>query len=100
MAKYRVATVEEIPLGGRKLINIAGRSIGVFNVNGEFYALRNRCPHQGGPLGKGALCGGIVTCPWHGWQFNVRSGQCRLSSSVAQPTIPLRIEEEAVFVQV
>ncbi len=47
--KYVVASVDEIPPGGRKIVEVAGRSIGVFNVKGEYFALRNRCPHQGGP---------------------------------------------------
>ena len=50
MARHVVATVEEIPPGQRKIVEVAGRSIGIFNVSGEFFALRNRCPHQGGPL--------------------------------------------------
>ncbi|HEU5099927.1 MAG TPA: Rieske (2Fe-2S) protein [Roseiflexaceae bacterium] len=91
MARYIVATVEEIPPGGRKLVEIAGRSIGVFNLDGEFFALRNRCPHQGGPLCAGVLgglisaprpgeyqysrAGEILRCPWHGWEFDIRTGQ-------------------------
>jgi len=91
MPKHIVATVDEIPVGGRKIVEIAGRSIGVFNVNGDFYAIRNSCPHQGGPLCAGYLTGfvmadkpgdytytkrgEIVRCPWHGWEFDVKSGQ-------------------------
>jgi len=91
MAQYIVATVEEIPPGGRKIVEVAGRSIGVFNLEGEFFALRNRCPHQGGPLCVGTLgglivaagpgeydysrAGEILRCPWHGWEFDIRSGQ-------------------------
>jgi len=91
MAKYIVAMVEEIPPGGRKIVEVAGRSIGVFNLDGEFFALRNRCPHQGGPLCSGALgglissshpgeyhysrAGEILRCPWHGWEFDIRTGQ-------------------------
>jgi nitrite reductase/ring-hydroxylating ferredoxin subunit len=86
-----VATVDEIPPGGRKVVEVADRSIGVFNVGGEFFALRNRCPHQGGPLCEGRLAGFLVSprpgeyeysrkgeilrCPWHGWEFDVRTGQ-------------------------
>ena len=89
--KYVVAGVDEIPPGGRKIVDVAGRSIGVFNVDGEFFALRNRCPHQGGALCEGTLWGvlradapgefdysaskEILTCPWHGWEFHVRTGQ-------------------------
>jgi nitrite reductase/ring-hydroxylating ferredoxin subunit len=91
MTRYIIATVEEVPPGGRKIVEVAGRSIGVFNLNGEYFALRNRCPHQGGPLCAGSL-GGLITssgpgeyhysrggemlrCPWHGWEFDIRTGQ-------------------------
>jgi nitrite reductase/ring-hydroxylating ferredoxin subunit len=91
MGRYVVASVEEIPEGERKIVEIAGRSIGVFNVNGEYFALRNRCPHQGGPLCSGPVGGffsstgpgdyrltrrgEILRCPWHGWEFDIRTGQ-------------------------
>lgn len=91
MAKYVVATVDEIPPGGRKVVEVGGRSIGVFNLGGEFFALRNSCPHEGGPLCVGPICGfifaetpgeyqysrqgEILRCPWHGWEFDIRTGQ-------------------------
>ena len=91
MARYPVATVEEIPVGGRKIVEVAGRSIGVFNVAGRFYALRNRCPHQGGPLCLGVVSGfveadtpgtyrlsrqgEILRCPWHNWEFDIVTGR-------------------------
>ena len=91
MAKYVAGTVDEIPPGERKIVELAGRLIGVFNVGGEFFALRNRCPHQGGSLCEGKLSGlleatkpgeysysrpnEIVRCPWHGWEFDLRTGQ-------------------------
>lgn len=91
MAKYVVGAVEDIPPGERVIVEIAGRSVGVFNVGGEFYALRNTCPHQGGPLCQGRLTGFIMArvpgeysytrrgeilrCPWHGWEFDVKTGQ-------------------------
>ena len=58
--KYVVASVEEIPPGQRKIVEVAGRSIGIFNLGGEFFALRNRCPHQGGPLCVGKVWGLIT----------------------------------------
>src|SRR5262249_38997320 len=86
-----VATLDEIPPGARKIVEVEGRSIGVFNVDGAFYALRNRCPHQGGPLCQGAITdfvsstrpgeyrigrrGEILRCPGHAWEFDVRTGQ-------------------------
>jgi nitrite reductase/ring-hydroxylating ferredoxin subunit len=91
MARYPVAPVEEIPVGGRKIVEVAGRSIGIFNVDGQFFALRNRCPHQGGPLCEGfqfsALSadapgeyertrpGQLIRCPWHGWEFDIVTGR-------------------------
>jgi nitrite reductase/ring-hydroxylating ferredoxin subunit len=91
LPKYVVATVDEIPPGGRKIVEVAGRSIGVFNINGDFVALRNRCPHQGGPLCEGRVAGFVISdtpgvyrysrpgeilrCPWHGWEFDMRTGQ-------------------------
>ncbi len=74
------------------------RIIALFNVAGTFYALDGVCPHQGGPLGQGDLAGCIVTCPWHGWQFDVRSGQHQLNQRLKQPSLPVRIEREAVLV--
>jgi nitrite reductase/ring-hydroxylating ferredoxin subunit len=91
MASHQVARVGEIPPGGRKIVEIGGRSIGVFNVDGEFFALRNRCPHQGGPLCLGRLSPWavasapgqvrmegpprLVACPWHGWEYDLETGQ-------------------------
>jgi nitrite reductase/ring-hydroxylating ferredoxin subunit len=91
LAKHRVAKVGEIPPGARKIVEVAGRSVGIFNVGGEFFALRNRCPHAGGPLCEGVLSGfvrskvpgeydyarrgEILRCPWHQWEFDVRTGQ-------------------------
>lgn len=91
MARHIVAAVDEIPPGGRKIVEVAGLSIGIFNLGGEFFALRNRCPHQGGPVCEGkawgvlqaripgeveyARAGEILTCPWHAWEFDIRTGQ-------------------------
>ena len=91
MPRYVVAEAGEIPPGGRKIVEVAGRSIGVFNVGGEYFALRNRCPHMGGPLCEGKTWGAltadkpgefnysrpgeIIACIWHGWEFDLRTGQ-------------------------
>jgi nitrite reductase/ring-hydroxylating ferredoxin subunit len=91
MASYPVARLDEIPVGGRKIVEVAGRSIGIFNVDGRFFALRNRCPHQGGPLCEGyrfaalrsdapghyehTRPGQLIRCPWHGWEFDIVTGR-------------------------
>lgn len=91
MARHVVATVAEIPPGSRKIVSVRGREIGVFNHGGEYFALLNRCPHQGGELCKGTLIGLVTSqqpgefewsragemlkCPWHGWEYDIRTGQ-------------------------
>ena len=91
MARFVVARAAEIPPGGRKLVSVRGREVAVFNVKGELFALLDRCPHQGGSLCRGKLVGlveadgpgryrytrqgEIVRCPWHGWEFDLRTGK-------------------------
>jgi nitrite reductase (NADH) small subunit len=91
MANHRVGTTGEIPPGARKIVQVENRSIGVFNVNGTYYAIRNNCPHQGAPLCQGRLTGlamhsmpgkyrygregEIISCPWHGWEFDLTNGK-------------------------
>ena len=96
----RVAAVDDCP-PGQGLEAVAGdRIVALYNVDGDFRALAGVCPHQGGPLGKGALCGAIVTCPWHGWQFDVRSGRHCLSATIRQPSFAVRVEGNDVFVDI
>ena len=91
MTKHIVGTVTEIPPGQRKIVEVNGISIGVFNVKGTYYALRNRCPHQGASLCQGSIKGTtlpsapgeyiwaregeILRCPWHGWEFDITTGR-------------------------
>jgi len=91
MGRHVIGRVGEIPPGQRRIVDLEGRSIGVFNVKGTFYALRNTCPHQSGPLCRGQIRGllqatdqrhleltredEIVRCPWHGWEFDITNGR-------------------------
>jgi NAD(P)H-dependent nitrite reductase small subunit len=75
MAEFkRVASVDDVKPGSGIVAEIDGQAVAVFNVDGTFYAIDNTCAHRGGPLGEGELEGDIVTCPWHSWQFNVKTG--------------------------
>jgi len=91
MHRHVVARAAEIPAGSRKLVKVGGRDIVIFNINGEFFALSDTCPHKGGSLSRGRLTGAvtssvpgtyqysrpgeIIRCPWHAWEFDVRTGR-------------------------
>jgi 3-phenylpropionate/trans-cinnamate dioxygenase ferredoxin subunit len=93
----------------RKIVEIGGVSVGVFNVGGEYFALRNRCPHQGGPLCEGRLAGfveasvpgevrysrpgEILRCPWHAWEYDIRTGQSYFRPGVVRTrSYPVEVE--------
>ena len=78
----KVATTTEIPPGTGKVVEVGGKTLAVFNADGKFYAINNTCLHRGGPLGEGSLSGTTVTCPWHGWEYDVRSGECTMDQSM------------------
>ena len=93
MSKYVVATADEILPGERKLVNVRGRPILIFNLDGDYFGILDRCPHQGASLCKGKLVGlveadrpgqynftrdnEIIRCAWHGWEFDIRTGKSR-----------------------
>lgn len=79
---------------------IAGKAIAVTNVEGTFYACSNTCPHAEGPLGEGSLEGHVLTCPYHGWQFDVRDGSCLTMDDTGVETYEVRIVDDAVCVAV
>jgi nitrite reductase/ring-hydroxylating ferredoxin subunit len=86
-----VGTVDEIPPGASKIVEVDGRSIGIFNLDGEYFAVRNACPHAGGALCEGVRSGFVLSarpgqyeyvrrgeilrCPWHQWEFDIRTGR-------------------------
>jgi nitrite reductase (NADH) small subunit len=94
----RIASIHDCPPGTASEYVAGERIIALYNVDGTFYALDGVCPHQGGPLGKGVLTGCIVTCPWHGWQFDVSTGQHRLNAKYFQPRFEVRVEGNDVLV--
>ena len=71
-----VAQADSVPIGQGCTVNVHGHEIAIYNLDGHFYALEDRCPHRGGPLGAGVLEGGHVFCPLHGWEFDLKTGAC------------------------
>ncbi len=94
----RVARASECPPGGALEAVALDRVLAIFNVEGVLCVLDGVCPHQGGPLASGQREGCIVTCPWHGWQFDVRTGAHLLSKSVVQPSFAVRVEGDWIEV--
>jgi nitrite reductase (NADH) small subunit len=116
-----VGKISEIPPGGRKIVvPYRGRAgIGVFNINGSYYAVRNICPHKHGPLCMGEVSGRsfanappsspgadlsfdeegeVLRCPWHSWSFQITTGQCLVDPDMRVKTYPVRIDGEDIVV--
>lgn len=136
MAKHVVGAVAELQPGSRKLVEAEGRRIAVFNVRGEYFAINDRCPHEGGSLCTGKLSGlvvakepgayewtrdgEIIRCPWHGWEFDLRTGrsQCdprtmrvrlydvhveqgtQLAEELKAEVFPVRVENDYVVIEI
>ena len=97
---FRVASVSELPPGTGQEFMAGGRIVALYHVDGSIFALDGVCPHAGGPLGKGALKGNVVTCPWHGWQFDVSSGQHCLNLNLQHTKFSVKIEGDDVYVEI
>ncbi len=95
----KVATTDEIEPGTGKLVQVNGSEIAVFNVGGQFYASGAVCPHEGGPLEDGTLDGDIVICPWHGFDFDLKTGECLVDSDLRVPTYPVKVEGNTILVE-
>jgi nitrite reductase/ring-hydroxylating ferredoxin subunit len=99
----------DLGVGERRIVVVDGRSIGVFNVNGEYFALHNRCPHMGGNLCDGpvtgttlpgesgefvyGMAGEVLRCAWHGWEFEIKTGKCLADGRMQARRYPVTVED-------
>lgn len=97
--KIKVAQVSELAPGEGKIVQADGEQIALFNVGGRFYAIHNICLHRGGPLGEGALDEATVTCPWHGWQYDVTSGTNVRNPAANVASFNVKVEGADVLVE-
>ena len=113
MARHVVGRVPELPPGSRRIVVAGRREIGVFNVHGTYYALRNVCPHAGAPLCLGRVtgtteatgpyqvtwvrAGEILRCPWHGWEFDIATGRTITEPVERVQTYPVHVEDGFVI---
>jgi 3-phenylpropionate/trans-cinnamate dioxygenase ferredoxin subunit len=102
--------------GERRLVVLDGKRIGVFNVNGRYFALHNRCPHMAGSLCEGPVTGTtlptggyafvygrqgeIIRCAWHGWEFEIATGQCLIDPKIRARTYPVTVEAGQIVVHI
>jgi nitrite reductase/ring-hydroxylating ferredoxin subunit len=100
VARTKVAEARDVEPGAGLVVDAGGRTLALFNVGGRFYAIDNSCPHRGGPLGDGRLDDAIVTCPWHGYRYDVRTGAHQRDAAFNVPCFPVTVEGGAVYVDV
>jgi len=95
-----VATVEQIPEDEGFVVEIEGREIAIFCCSGHYYAVENSCPHRGGPVAEGELENETITCPWHAWPFDLRTGECTINASAKLETYTVKAEEGMIMLKV
>jgi len=96
----KATTVSEVAQNQSKICEINGKQIAIFNVAGRFCAIENVCPHRGGPVGEGDLEGTVVTCPWHGWQFDVTTGASPVNPAATIKKFNCKVEGSDILVEV
>lgn len=99
MAWYQVCNVEDVPLSAGREFMVAGRVLAVFRTGESMFAVDGMCAHQGGPIAQGTLNEKCVTCPWHGWQYDVETGSNVLTKRKMLDTFPIELRGETVWVQ-
>ena len=100
MAFLRTLKKAEVPDGTIREFQIEGKTLAISNVGGKVYAINNVCLHRGGPLGEGELARDVVTCPWHGWQYNVCTGKLVTNPAVGVETYPVEVRGDDIFVDI
>ena len=101
MPLTKIAAKSDLPAEGQaKEFTVGGKTICIANVEGEYSAMDNVCLHRGGPLGQGVVDDGKVICPWHGWQYDPKTGEAAHNSNAKVAVYPLKVEGEEVFVDI
>jgi nitrite reductase (NADH) small subunit len=119
MSEHVVADVDDLDPGERLVVQVEGKEIGIFRQGDEYRSYLNWCPHQGGPVCEGVLTGTqessfdretlevdrqwtqdgeILKCPWHGWEFNINTGDCLSREKITLPSYPVTVEDEQIIV--
>jgi len=97
MKTVAVARIDQIPDEGALVVNVGEEEVALFKCSGELHAVDNVCPHRGGPLAEGEFNDGIVSCPWHAWTFDVRSGLCTINPAARVRKFKVEVQGERVL---
>lgn len=100
MSWQRALALSALPGDSAKTVEVAGQTLALFRAGKEVYALQNACIHRGGPLGEGHVEEGLVTCPWHAWQFELKSGKCTTLEGAKQKVFKTKIEKDEIWVDI
>lgn len=100
MGFVRTVKLDELPPGTVRELQVEGKAVAVANVAGKIYAINNSCLHRAGPIGQGSLSGNVVTCPWHGWQYDVITGKVVQNPAVGVDCYPTEVRGQDIFVDV
>jgi nitrite reductase (NADH) small subunit len=93
-----VAQLADVPPGTCRSVEADGIGVAICNVDGTVYIVDNTCPHAGGPLGEGSLDGELIECPWHGWRYNVRTGERPENPEITVSCFPVQVEHDVIHV--
>jgi nitrite reductase (NADH) small subunit len=99
MAFVRIARKDDIPAGSVREFQVDGLTVAIANVGDKFYAINNTCLHRGGPLGQGLLHGVAVTCPWHGWQYDVTNGKLVTNQAIGVKTYRIEARGSDLWIE-
>lgn len=99
MVEFRVADTQDVPEGAGIVVDVSGKRLAIFRYQGDFFALDETCPHRGGPLHEGPIQEGVVACPWHLWQFNLKTGVSPVNPLSKVQAYKTRVEGNGVFVE-
>ena len=97
---YTVARAEDVPPGSGRVVHAGERELALFNCDGAFYGTQSECLHMKGPLGRGRLEGCVLSCPWHGWQYDVRTGENEFDRALVLETFEVVVEDGDVKIAV
>ncbi|MEZ6135195.1 MAG: Rieske (2Fe-2S) protein [Pirellulaceae bacterium] len=100
MAFVRVCQLEELPDPGGREFMVSGRVVAIFRHGSQVHAVDGMCAHQGGPLAAGMLDGNCITCPWHGWQYDVRDGKNMLTGKQMLDCFAIDVRDGEVWIEV